>query len=65
MQALPQAAFFLFLEAAVGGVIALFWIHLRGEVPRGFALFTGVCFWVCGALARSACRICSVSSGRA
>jgi hypothetical protein len=51
VQALPQAAFFLFLEAAVGGVIALFWIHLRGEVPRGFALFTGVCFWVCGALA--------------
>ena len=51
MQALPQAAFFLLLEAAVGGTIALFWVHLRGEVPRGFTLFTGACLLVCGALA--------------
>jgi hypothetical protein len=49
--ALPQAAFFLLLEAAVGGTIALFWVHLRGEVPRGFTLFTGGCLLVCGALA--------------
>jgi hypothetical protein len=42
VQALPASAFFLFLEAAVGGVIALFLVHLRGEVPRGFTLFTGV-----------------------
>ena len=51
MQALPQAAFFLLLEAAVGGAIALFWVHLRGEVPRGFTRFTGVCLLVFGALA--------------
>lgn len=51
MQALPQAAFFLFLEAAAGGSIALFWVHLRNEVGRGFTLFTGVCFLVLGALA--------------
>ena len=51
MQALPAAAFFLFLEAAVGGAIALFWVHLRGEVSRGFTLFTGVCLWILGALA--------------
>ena len=51
MQALPQAAFFLFLEAAVGGTIALFWVHLRGEVNRGFTLFTGVCLLVLAALA--------------
>ena len=51
MQALPQAAFLLLLEAAVGGTIALFWVHARGEVNRGFTLFTGICFLVCGALA--------------
>ena len=51
MQALPQAAFLLLLEAAVGGAIALFWVHARGEVSRGFTLFTGICFLVCGSLA--------------
>jgi DMSO reductase anchor subunit len=51
VQALPQAAFFLLLEASVGGTIALFWVHLRGEVPRGFTLFTGACLLVLGALA--------------
>src|ERR1051326_4418633 len=51
MIALPQAAFFLLLEAAVGGCIALFWVHLRGQVPRGFTLFTGACLLVSGALA--------------
>lgn len=51
MQALPQAAFFLLLEAAGGGTIALFWVHARGEVNRGFTLFTGTCFLVCGGLA--------------
>jgi hypothetical protein len=49
--ALPQAAFFLLLEAAVGGTIALFWVHLRGEVTRGFTFFTGVCLLMSGALA--------------
>jgi hypothetical protein len=49
--ALPQAAFFLLLEAAAGGTIALFWVHLRGEVAQGFTRFTGVCLLVCGALA--------------
>lgn len=51
MLALPQAAFFLLLEVAAGGAIALFWVHLRGEVPRGFTRFTGACLLVCGALA--------------
>jgi hypothetical protein len=51
VQALPQAAFFLLFEAAVGGAIALFWVHLRGEVPRGFTIFTGICLLICGALA--------------
>jgi hypothetical protein len=51
VQALPQAAYFLLLEGAVGGTIALFWVHARGEVNRGFTLFTGVCFVVCGGLA--------------
>jgi hypothetical protein len=51
VQALPHAAFFVVLEAAVGGTIALLWLHLRGEVSRGFVLFTGVCFLVSAALA--------------
>jgi hypothetical protein len=51
VQALPQAAFFLLLEAAVGGAITLLWVHLRGEVTRGFILFTGAGYLVCGALA--------------
>jgi hypothetical protein len=51
VQALPAAAYFLFLEVAVGGAIALFWVHLRGAVGRGFTLFTGVIFWVAAALA--------------
>ena len=51
LTALPQAAFFLLLEAAAGGAIALVWVHLRGEVSRGFTLFTGACFLVLAALA--------------
>lgn len=51
MQALPQAAYLLLLEAAVGGTIALFWVHARGEVNRAFTLFTGICFLVFGGLA--------------
>jgi hypothetical protein len=51
VQALPSAAFFLFLEAATGGTIALFWVHLRNEVSRGFTLFTGACFAILGGLA--------------
>jgi hypothetical protein len=50
VQALPLAAYFLFLEAAVGGVIALFLVHLRGEVSRGFVLFTGWSLWLAAAL---------------
>ncbi|MBV9545804.1 MAG: hypothetical protein JOY61_15645, partial [Chloroflexi bacterium] len=42
---------FLFLEAAAGGTIALFWVHLRNEVGRGFTLFTGAAFLIIGALA--------------
>jgi hypothetical protein len=49
--ALPQAAFLLLLEIAVGGTIALFWVQARGGVNRGFILFTGTCFLVCGGLA--------------
>ena len=45
MTALPQAAFFLLLEAAVGGIIALFWVHLRGEeLPAGLGRFDLVTF---------------------
>lgn len=51
MQALPQAAYFLLIEAAVGGAIALLWLHSRGEVSRGFTLFTGVSLLIVGALA--------------
>ncbi|MDQ3809014.1 MAG: hypothetical protein M3336_01860 [Chloroflexota bacterium] len=51
MQALPSAAYFLFAEAAAGGIIALFWIHLRDTVPRGFTVFTGACLLTCGLLA--------------
>jgi hypothetical protein len=51
VQALPSAAYFLFLEAAVGGAITLFWINSRDEVPRGFVLFTGVCLLIAGGLA--------------
>jgi hypothetical protein len=51
MTALPEAAFFLLLEAACGGTIALFWVHLRGEVPQAFTRFTGTCLLVCAALA--------------
>ena len=50
MQALPSAAYFLFLEAAVGGVIALFWLQSRDELPRGFLLFTGVSLLILGGL---------------
>ena len=49
--ALPSAAYFLFLEAATGGVIVLFLVHLRREVTNGYTLFTGVAFWLCAALA--------------
>jgi hypothetical protein len=51
VQALPQAAFFLLIEAAVGGVITLVWVYQRGEVSRGFTLFTGVCYLILGGLA--------------
>jgi hypothetical protein len=51
VQALPQAAYFILIEAAVGGVITLFWVHLRGEVSRGFTLFTGICFLIAAGLA--------------
>jgi hypothetical protein len=51
VQAVPAAVYFLLLEAAVGGVIALFWIQSRDDVPRGFSLFTGLCLLVLGALA--------------
>ena len=50
MLALPLSAYFLFLEAAVGGAIALFLVHLRGEVSRGFVLFTGWCLWLLAVL---------------
>jgi hypothetical protein len=51
LTALPSAAFFLLLEIAVGGTIALFWVHLRGEVSRGFTVFTGICFLISAVLA--------------
>ncbi len=51
MQALPQAAYFLFLEAATGGGIVLAWLAVWERVPRGFVRFTGVCLLVCAVLA--------------
>jgi hypothetical protein len=51
VQALPQAAYFLFLEAAAGGVAALAWLAIWERVPRGFVRFTGVCLLVCAVLA--------------
>jgi len=50
VQALPAAAYFLFLESAVGGVIALFWLQSRNVLPRGFILFTSVCLLIIGLL---------------
>lgn len=51
LAALPAAAYYLFLEAGAGGAVALLLVHVRGEVSRGFTLFTGWCFWGCSALA--------------
>jgi hypothetical protein len=51
VEALPTSAYFLFLEAGIGGTIALFLVHLRGEVGRGFTLFTGLLCWSSAALA--------------
>jgi hypothetical protein len=45
VQALPQAAFFLFLEAALGGAVVLAYLT-REHVPRGFVVFTGICLAV-------------------
>lgn len=51
LTALPSAAYFLFLEAAAGGTAVLLWTHARGDVTRGFTLFTGWCFAVAAVLA--------------
>ncbi len=50
MQALPLAAFFLALEIAGGGAIALMLIQQRGDASRGFVLFTGWTLAAVGAL---------------
>jgi hypothetical protein len=41
--ALPQAAYFLFVEAAVGSIFALWISSWHGQVSRGFLVFTGWC----------------------
>ncbi len=51
MQALPVAAFFLFLEVAAGGTIALMLLQERGDVSRGFLLFTAWILALAGVLA--------------
>ena len=51
LQALPTAAFFLFLEAATGGTIALVLLHVRRDLPDGFTIFTGWILGGCAALA--------------
>jgi hypothetical protein len=51
VQALPQAAYYLFLEAAAGGAVVLAWLALWERVPRDFVRFTGVCLLVFAALA--------------
>jgi hypothetical protein len=43
--------FAILLELAAGGLLVLLLVELRGEVSRGFALFAGGLFWLCGALA--------------
>ncbi len=51
MQALPQAAYFLFFEAAFGGIVTLAWLTIWEGVPRGFVRFTAACLLVCAILA--------------
>lgn len=51
MLALPLAASFVSLEIAAGGMLALYCVAFRGEVSRGFILFTGWCLWLAVALA--------------
>lgn len=51
MLALPLAASFVSLEIAAGGMLALYCVAYRGEVSRGFFLFTGWCVWLAAALA--------------
>lgn len=51
VHALPPAAYFLFLEAACGGALALLLIHRRGEVSPGYTLFTGWMLWISAILA--------------
>jgi hypothetical protein len=51
VQALPQAAYFLFFEAALGGILTLAWLTIWEGVPRGFVRFTAVCLLVCASLA--------------
>lgn len=51
MQALPLSAYFLLLEAAVGGMVGVMLVHLRGDVARGFTLFTGWLLWIVAILA--------------
>jgi hypothetical protein len=50
VQALPQAAYFLFLEAAAGGAIVLVWLAMFERVPAGFVRFTGAGLLVFGVL---------------
>ena len=51
MQALPAAAYLLFLEAAAGGAVVLAWLAIFERVPKGFVRFTGACLLVLGILA--------------
>jgi hypothetical protein len=51
VQALPSAAYLLFLEAAAGGAIVLAWLAVFERVPKGFVRFTGACLLMLGVLA--------------
>lgn len=51
MLTLPTTIYFVLLELAAGGLLALLLVELRNEVPRGFSLFTGLMLWGSAALA--------------
>lgn len=48
---LPTTIYFVLLELAAGGFLALLLVEPRNEVPRGFSLFTGLMLWGSAALA--------------
>lgn len=50
MQSLPSTIYLVLLELAAGGLLVLLLVELRNEVPRAYALFTGLSLWASAAL---------------